>query len=65
MIEKGLNGICTLLDEECKVPKGTDEGFLNRLDAAHSRNPFFGTTYLLTFTLLPELSLDPSPQAYP
>lgn len=43
MIEKGINGICTLLDEECKVPKGTDEGFLNRLDTAHGRNPFYRT----------------------
>lgn len=38
LIDKKTSGIISLLDEEGKVPKGTNEGFLGRLDKQHSRN---------------------------
>lgn len=41
LIEKAGRGILAMLDEECKVPKGTDQGFLERTDNTHKRNPCF------------------------
>lgn len=38
LIDKKTSGIISLLDEEGRVPKGTNEGFLGRLDKQHSRN---------------------------
>jgi myosin heavy subunit len=43
MIEKKMGGMITLLDEEGKVPKGTDEGFIGRLDKQHGRNMHYST----------------------
>jgi hypothetical protein len=52
LIEKSGRGILSMLDEECKVPKGADEGFLQRCEKAHARNPYFGKSrvfYVLPF----------------
>jgi hypothetical protein len=46
LIEKTGRGILAMLDEECKVPKGTDTGFLERVDASHRRNPCFGIIFM-------------------
>lgn len=40
LIEAKL-GILGLLDEECRMPKGSDEGFINKLYATLKDHPFF------------------------
>jgi myosin heavy subunit len=35
-------GIIALLDEECLLGKGTDVGFLEKVDQAHGKHPFYG-----------------------
>ena len=37
----GKGGISALLDEECALGKGSDEGFLHKIVDAHSDNAFF------------------------
>jgi myosin heavy subunit len=41
LIEKNATGIVSLLDEEGRVPRGSDTGFLGRLDKQHSRNMMY------------------------
>jgi myosin heavy subunit len=41
LIEQSPNGIITLLDEECVVPKGSDLGFVSKLREKFSRHPSF------------------------
>eukprot|EP00163_Fabomonas_tropica_P023567 TRINITY_DN4092_c0_g1_i1.p1 TRINITY_DN4092_c0_g1~~TRINITY_DN4092_c0_g1_i1.p1 ORF type:complete len:1363 (+),score=391.36 TRINITY_DN4092_c0_g1_i1:958-5046(+) len=40
LIEKSPGGIIALLDEECKMQKGTDEQFANRLHSTNPDNPY-------------------------
>lgn len=49
LIEKQPRGILGLLDEECKVPKGTDETYLLKVSTTHGRNPCFGMSSLTSF----------------
>ncbi|KAJ3151270.1 cytochrome c oxidase subunit 1 [Geranomyces variabilis] len=41
LIEAKPAGILSLLDEETKFPKGTDESWLSKIDAAHAKQPFY------------------------
>ena len=36
LIEKGTSGILVMLDEEVRVPRGSDTTYLNKIDKAHS-----------------------------
>jgi myosin heavy subunit len=38
---KAPAGVLTLLDEETKFPKGTDETWLGKLDSAFEKRPFY------------------------
>eukprot|EP01047_Picozoa_sp_COSAG01_P016406 COSAG01_NODE_840_length_13184_cov_18.465724_5_plen_1561_part_00 len=42
MIEKKPKGIFPMCDEECVVPKGTDDTLLQKLQDTHRKNPFWG-----------------------
>lgn len=42
LIEKERRGIISILFEECKMPKATDQTFLQKITAEQSRNPHFG-----------------------
>ncbi|KAJ3022098.1 cytochrome c oxidase subunit 1 [Thoreauomyces humboldtii] len=41
LIESKPAGILSLLDEETKFPKGTDESWLSKLDTSHIKHPFY------------------------
>jgi myosin heavy subunit len=41
MIEKGPKGILPLLDDECKLPEGSDSKFMNKVEDAHNSHPKF------------------------
>ncbi|KAI8822136.1 putative myosin IA, partial [Fimicolochytrium jonesii] len=41
LIEAKPAGILSLLDEETKFPKGTDDSWLAKLDNAHAKQPFY------------------------
>eukprot|EP00756_Hemistasia_phaeocysticola_P030294 Hpha_TRINITY_DN16281_c3_g3::TRINITY_DN16281_c3_g3_i1::g.14852::m.14852/K10357/MYO5; myosin V len=38
----GKGGVMALLDEECALGKGSDDGFLAKVIEKHGKNPFFG-----------------------
>lgn len=38
----GQGGVIPLLDECCSIDKSTDFTFLEKVDSAHSKNPFYG-----------------------
>ena len=42
MIEKKPSGIMPMIDEECVVPKGTDDTLLQKLQDTHRKNVFWG-----------------------
>ncbi|KAJ9450179.1 Myosin-8 [Diplonema papillatum] len=37
----GKGGIAALLDEECSLGQGSDDGFLHKITEGHASNPFF------------------------
>ena len=41
LIEKARQGILPILDEECRMPKGSDTTFAQKLHAKHSKHPRF------------------------
>eukprot|EP00515_Schizochytrium_aggregatum_P020736 CAMPEP_0202100776 /NCGR_PEP_ID=MMETSP0965-20130614/3344_1 /ASSEMBLY_ACC=CAM_ASM_000507 /TAXON_ID=4773 /ORGANISM="Schizochytrium aggregatum, Strain ATCC28209" /LENGTH=679 /DNA_ID=CAMNT_0048669449 /DNA_START=1 /DNA_END=2037 /DNA_ORIENTATION=- len=43
LIEKKPVGVLLMLDEECLVPEGSNEKFMNKLESQHSRNVKFQT----------------------
>eukprot|EP01125_Pyxidicula_operculata_P009495 TRINITY_DN3127_c1_g4_i2.p1 TRINITY_DN3127_c1_g4~~TRINITY_DN3127_c1_g4_i2.p1 ORF type:complete len:674 (+),score=109.36 TRINITY_DN3127_c1_g4_i2:155-2023(+) len=42
LIENPSQGILSLLDEECQLPKGSDSGLLGKMSQIHKTNKFFG-----------------------
>lgn len=44
LIEHRLNGIIAMLDDECRLPKATDEKFANRMYASLKDHPRFSAT---------------------
>lgn len=47
MIEKPFVGILAMLDEEVKMPRGSDANFLRKIIAKYERRREFGRTNLL------------------
>ena len=41
LIEMPREGIMSILDEECKMPKATDKTFAQKLHSTHTRHPRF------------------------
>ena len=41
LVEKKPLGLLVMLDDECRVPKGSDKGFLDKIMAAHKGNKLF------------------------
>lgn len=41
LIENKPGGILTLLNEECVLPRGSDQSFLDKLLQQHAKHPFF------------------------
>lgn len=42
LIDQRVSGILAILNEECVVPRGTDQGFCNKVKAKHKDNRRFG-----------------------
>ncbi|KAH9259339.1 hypothetical protein BASA81_002382 [Batrachochytrium salamandrivorans] len=43
MIEKGPNGILPVLDDECKLPEGSDNKYMDKINKSFASHPSFGT----------------------
>ena len=43
LLEKTPSGIFPLLDQQCKMPKGSDKGFNMAICKQHSAHPHFST----------------------
>lgn len=50
LIERKATGIVDTLNEESRLPKGSDNGMVNKLASNHKRNTFFGMKTIILFT---------------
>lgn len=41
MVELKPHGLLIMLDDECRVPKGSDKGYLDKIRKTHEKNKRF------------------------
>ena len=46
MVETRPHGLLVMLDDECKVPRGSDKGFLDKIRKVHAAHPRFAVRCL-------------------